>query len=344
MSETDAISAYHAMTDAAAASDLDSTARFDRDELVRGWRAYEAPGPRVVPLLKFAAKTDMGQVRENNEDKFEFYEPEAPGVLAERGSIYAVADGMGGALAGQIASELMLKMVIAGYYDHPASDPVAALHDAIVNANDRIYSLAQMIPERAGMGTTLVATVFIAERVLIAQVGDSRVYRIRAGAIEQVTHDHSWVEEQVRAGLMSRGEAELSPFRNVITRSIGAMPAVQPDFYEDRAQVDDVWVLCSDGLTGHVEAAEIGLIAGAHPPSEAARQLIELANSRGGRDNITVFVLSVRDLIPYAHTEAIPAQNTAVVQAPSSAQEAGVNGSGTTERPRSAWRKLFGKA
>src|ERR1041384_6925786 len=96
----------------------ESTAKFDRDELVRGWREYEARKPRIVPILKYAAKTDMGQVRENNEDKFDFYEPEIPGILAARGSLFAVADGIGGARAGQIASEMMLKHVIAGYYDH----------------------------------------------------------------------------------------------------------------------------------------------------------------------------------------------------------------------------------
>src|SRR5580693_1825170 len=124
--------------------DQESTAKFDRDELVRGWRAYEARLPRVLPLLKYAAKTDMGQVRENNEDKFDYYEPESPAILAARGSLFAVADGIGGAQAGQIASEMTLKQVIASYYDGPAPDTENALFDAIVQANDRIYALAQM--------------------------------------------------------------------------------------------------------------------------------------------------------------------------------------------------------
>lgn len=343
-------------TATASGGGLDSTARFDRDELVRGWRDYEAAGPRVVPLLKFAAKTDMGQVRENNEDKFDFYEPETPGMLAERGGLYAVADGMGGALAGQIASELMLKQVIAGYYDHPSPDPVQAMHEAVVQANDRIYHLAQMIPERSGMGTTLVGLMFIEDRVIVVQVGDSRAYRIRSGEIEQITHDHSWVEEQVRAGAMSRSEAEMSPFRNVITRSIGATPSVMPDFYQDQAQTGDIWVLCSDGLTGHVEASEIGRIAGSQPPSEAARQLIELANSRGGRDNITVFVLSVRDLLlcsdlmeagsreqGMGRREGASSEVGTVVQNAATLREGDPPSTPVSAaRPRSVWRKLFG--
>src|SRR5580700_2618027 len=108
------------------ASDQEPTAKFDRDELVRGWRAYEARIPRMVPLLKYAAKTDMGQVRENNEDKFDFYEPEDPAVLAARGSLFAVGDGIGGAQAGQIASEMMLKLLISTYYDDRNDDTHAA--------------------------------------------------------------------------------------------------------------------------------------------------------------------------------------------------------------------------
>ena len=316
-------------------NDLDSTAKFNRDELVRGWRDHEGRTPRVLPAIKFAAKTDIGQIRENNEDKFDFYEPERLSVLAARGSLYAVADGVGGALAGQIASEMMLKNLISGYYDHPAPDLETALVAAISNANDRVYGLAQMIPERNGMGTTLTACVFVEDRVFVAQLGDSRAYLIRDGKIRQVTQDHSWVEEQVRAGILSRHDAEQSPFRNVITRSIGAGPTVQPDLFVEQSQIGDVWVLCSDGLTGYVEDMEIERIAGSHAPSEAARQLIELANSRGGRDNITVFALAVRDLI--------------LCNADNESPTSGVNGtrgavavSEADQAARGGWRKLFG--
>src|SRR5579875_1574526 len=274
------------------------TAKLEREVLVRGWRAYAPRAPRCLPLIKFAARTDMGQVRENNEDKFDFYEPEEPAILAQRGCLYAVADGMGGALAGQIASELTLKRLLSAYYDHPADDPGTAMREAILEANNYIYALAQAIPERNGMGSTLVAAVFIEDSVFIVQVGDSRAYLLRQGQLRQVTVDHSWVEEQVRAGVLTREEAELSPFRNVITRSIGATPNVLPDFYEESVQEGDIWLLCSDGLTGHVEDSEIAAIIGSHAPSEATRQLVELANARGGRDNITVFVLSVRAVVP----------------------------------------------
>ena len=288
--------------------DLGATAKFNRDELVRGWREYEEKYPRVIPILKCAAKTDMGQVRENNEDKFDFYEPESPAILSARGSLFAVADGIGGALAGQIASEMMLKNLIARYYDNPSLDIETALNEAIIETNDRVYHLAQMIPERSGMGTTLTAAVFVEDTVILAQVGDSRAYLIREGVATQITRDHSWVEEQVRAGVLSRADAELSPFRNVITRSVGAVATVLPDFFRETLRVGDTWVLCSDGLTGHVDDMEIARIAERHTPSEAARQLIELANARGGRDNITVFVISVRDLMPCPATAVVNSQ------------------------------------
>jgi protein phosphatase len=326
-----------------------STAKFDRAELVKGWHAYEAAKPRVVPLLKFAAKTDMGQVRENNEDKFDFYEPEDPAILAARGCLYAVSDGIGGAQAGQIASELLLKNLISGYYDHPASDLLTALYESILSANDRIHSLAQMIPERNGMGATLTAVVFCEDRVIVAQVGDSRAYCLRNDTLFQITQDHSWVEEQVRAGVMSREEAESSPFKNVITRSVGASPSVHPDFYEENAQPGDVWVLCSDGLTAYASQDDIASIVSSCPPSEATRQFIEIANGRGGRDNITAFVISVRALCPFEALESSLAAPASKQSEPAQEEEPapfstfGEQGlRGDEKQARPGWKRILG--
>ncbi len=322
------------MTDLSSYPGQEPTAKFDREELVQGWRNYEPASPEFETRIRFSARTDMGQVRENNEDKFDFYEPEAPALLAQRGALYAVADGMGGAQAGQIASELLLKYLIAGYYNHPSPDAVTAMRDAIVEANERIHALARMIPERSGMGTTLAALVLVENRVVVAHVGDSRVYRVHNGSLEQMTCDHSWVEEQVRAGLMTRQEAEMSPFRNVITRSVGATPDVEPEFHTYPAVPGDIWLACSDGLTGHVEDEEIGRILMQNCPSEATRQLIMLANARGGRDNITVFALSIREVLPFAQNamHEAPQQTREPADAPQ------------TEPPKSGIRRLFGKA
>lgn len=280
--------------DDAESGEREITAKLLRDDLVRGWREREARKPRVVPIVKFAAKTDLGRVRENNEDKFDFYEPEDPTLLATRGCLYAVADGMGGHAAGQIASEMALKALVAAYYDGPTESIPHALLEAIQCANDTVFQVARMMPDRSGMGTTLTVAVLAEDTLYIGHVGDSRAYLIRDGEIRQITQDHSWVAEQVRMGGLTEEEAEIHPWRNIITRSIGNQDTVEADVFVEEARAGDIVVLCSDGLTGHVRADEIRRIASAHAPSEACRQLIELAGARGGRDNITVAVIAIR--------------------------------------------------
>ncbi len=277
---------------------LEKTERLNREELSEGW-AEVGRVPRVVAALKFGAKTDLGRVRDNNEDKFDFFEPEDPAVLATKGRFYAVADGMGGHSAGQIACELALKAVIQSYYGSPSADTESSLKRAVEEANALIHATAQAMPDRQGMGTTLTAAVVRDDKLVIAQVGDSRAYLLRGGAISQMTEDHSWVAEQVRMGTMTLAEAQVSPFRNIITRSMGTAPQVEPDIFTHDLQEGDTVVLCSDGLSGHLEPPEILAVAGSYSPSVAALTLIDAANARGGRDNITAVVLSVRSLIPW---------------------------------------------
>ncbi len=276
----------------------EKTARLDRDELSEGW-AEVGRVPHIVATLKLGAKTDLGRVRDNNEDKFDFFEPEDPAVLATKGCFYAVADGMGGHSAGQIACELALKTVIQTYYASPSSDTEASLRHAVKEANALIYDTAQAIPDRQGMGTTLTAAIIREDRLTIAQVGDSRAYLLRGGKIAQITDDHSWVAEQVRLGTMTLAEAQVSPFRNIITRSIGTAATVEPDIMTHEISAGDTLVLCSDGLSGHLEAHEMQAVVQEHSPSVAAMSLVEYANERGGRDNITAVVLSVRALTPF---------------------------------------------
>ncbi len=277
---------------------MEKTARLDREELSEGW-AEVSRLPRVVASVKMGAKTDLGRVRDNNEDKFDFFEPEDPATLAVKGSVYAVADGMGGHSAGQIACELALKTLLSVYYADPSADKEASLRRAVAEANALVYDTAQAIPDRQGMGTTLTAAVLCEDTLLIAQVGDSRAYLLRGGAITQLTDDHSWVAEQVRLGAMTLAEAQVSPFRNIITRSVGTAAAVEPDIFTQDLRAGDTFVLCSDGLTGHVEPSEIQEIVQGQSPSSSALALVEAANERGGRDNITALVLSIRGLLPY---------------------------------------------
>jgi serine/threonine protein phosphatase PrpC len=281
----------------------DVTARLDRNELSEGW-AEKGRTPRLTASVKLGAKTDLGRVRENNEDKFDFYEPEDPAVLATKGSFYAVADGMGGHSAGQIACELALKTVIQAYYANPSADAEASLRRAIEEANSLVYDTAQAISDRQGMGTTLTAAVVREDQLLIAQVGDSRAYLLRDGSLTQITDDHSWVAEQVRLGVMTADDAQTSPFRNIITRSVGTAQNVEADLTTRTLQVGDTLMLCSDGLTGHVDPPEIQAVLQENSPSVAAMRLVEAANRNGGRDNITVLILSVRGLSAYSSDSA----------------------------------------
>jgi len=292
----------------------EKTVQFSRDEINEGW-AELGRTPRVVATVKLGAKTDLGRIRENNEDKFDFYEPEDPAVLATKGCFYGIADGMGGHSAGQIACELALKVVIRAYYANPSPDTHASLRRAVEEANALIYDTAQMMTERNGMGTTLTCVVVREDMLTVAQVGDSRGYLLRDGQISQITEDHSWVAEQVRIGAMSLEEAQASPFRNIITRSIGTSSTVEPDITTHELHVGDNVILCSDGLSGHLDPLEIAQVASEHSPSIAAMRLVEEANERGGRDNITVLILSIRALSPYGEPEDDGAMAADVVAA-----------------------------
>ena len=272
------------------------TAKLDTGELAEAWAKKKGRKPKYLLDVRVGARTDLGRMRENNEDKFEFFEPEEPELLAVKGCFYAVADGMGGHASGQIASELALKTIVTTYYAGPNENVEESLRAAICAANSYIYDAAQMIADRNGMGTTCTAVVLKDDEMYVGHVGDSRVYLIRDGELRQLSEDHSWVTEQVKRGALTEEEARMSPFRNVITRSLGAAPDVEVDIYLENIQRGDVLVLCSDGLTGYVPDEEILESAGGWSPSMAAMKLVDRANELGGGDNITVMVVAVRDI------------------------------------------------
>jgi protein phosphatase len=198
--------------------------------------------------VDWAARTDIGRHRENNEDKFDFFFPDDPATLGMRGRLWAVADGMGGHSAGQIASEAALKAIIRSYYSESADDIEPALREAITDANALIHAAAKQFSGHGGMGTTVVAAVVRGDVLTVAHAGDSRAYLLREGEpIRQLTVDHSWVEELVRRGAMTREQAEQSPHKNVITRSVGATETVEPDVASETLRVGDTVLLCSDG-------------------------------------------------------------------------------------------------
>lgn len=275
---------------------MEITARIDTGDLIQGWANKKGLKPGVIVSTRLGAKTDLGLIRENNEDKFEFFEPEEPELLAAKGLFYAVADGMGGHASGQIASELALKMIIRNYYTDFSEDIEQSLEAAFKAANAYIYDVGQSIPERSGMGTTCTAAVIREGKLHIAHVGDSRAYMIRSGKIRQLTQDHSWVAEQVQRGAMTEEEAMMSPFRNVITRSLGVTPDVDVDFYQEELKKGDVILMCSDGLSGYVSDAEILEIVSEASPALAALKLVDRANGHGGGDNITVLIVGIKSI------------------------------------------------
>ncbi|MBX3114723.1 MAG: Stp1/IreP family PP2C-type Ser/Thr phosphatase [Fimbriimonadaceae bacterium] len=251
---------------------------------------------RVIPKLSFGAKTDMGKVRENNEDKHEFYITENHGEIAAKGNIFVVCDGMGGHEAGQCASELATKTFIDVYRSHPSEDIAVCARAAVTASTRFINDISMAIPSRKGMGTTLSALILCQDRSMVVQVGDSRVYRLRDGDLKQITTDHTWVEETVAAGMMSREEAEQHPYRHVITRALGTERDVTPDVIEDDVQVGDQFMICSDGVTNHVQDSQIARIMSSMSPSEAAWRLVGDALVGGGSDNATVIVVRVDGL------------------------------------------------
>jgi PPM family protein phosphatase len=238
--------------------------------------------------LRHSADTDVGKTRDHNEDSFGVGAPDQ----AERlGDLLVVCDGMGGHAAGEVASKIGVETILAIYYGEASEDRAHVLEQAFEQANEQIYARGN-----GSMGTTGVAALLLHDALHIANVGDSRAYLIRDGEIRQISRDHSFVGDQVAAGLITADQARSSPHRNVITRALGYQSGVTVDLFRWPLQIDDIIVLCSDGLHGLVTDAEIARIAGEATPEDAVHQLIDLANSRGGTDNITVAIAQVEQL------------------------------------------------
>jgi PPM family protein phosphatase len=241
-----------------------------------------------------AALTDRGRKRPSNEDAF--------GYSVEHG-VYVVCDGMGGAAAGEVASSLAVDEFMRRLTNDPPAESVpAAAEQAVAAANQAIFSRAQRSNKLSGMGTTLVA-LLAAEphaepqaqhQIWMVNVGDSRGYRLRQGRLEQITLDHSLVEEQVRMGRIDHTEALRSPLRNVITRALGTQSAVTPDLFPLEPEPGDIYLLCSDGLTRELSDTLIEtLLRVGAPLDEICTRLVAAANQAGGHDNITCMLIRV---------------------------------------------------
>lgn len=239
-------------------------------------------------LIRYAAAaaSDRGRKRPSNEDAF--------GFSVENG-IYLVCDGMGGAAAGEIASSIAVDEMLRLLNPRPAAEPEnipALVEQAIATANQAIFSRSQRNDKLSGMGTTLVGLVVDECHAWVVNVGDSRCYRLRHQKLEQITLDHSLVEEQVRLGRMTRFEAARSPLRNVITRALGTQCQVTPDTFQVDPEPGDLFLLCSDGLTRELSDTVIQSLVSADLPLETTcAQLVESAKRAGGHDNITCILV-----------------------------------------------------
>lgn len=246
--------------------------------------------------LDYALKTDPGQVRPLNED--------AVGADPDAG-LFILADGLGGYNAGEIASTMAVSALLA---DLPSDlvaardaaqpfDPARALRERLVAMNGAIFRAALNSSAFEGMATTIVIAWLLGDRLWVAHAGDSRLYRLRAGQLEQLTRDHSFSQELLDAGMVTEEEARVLPAKNLVTRALGASAELDPEVHDYAIESGDLLMLCSDGLTEMIDAPEIGsvLAAAAGNVHEAARLLVERANEAGGRDNVSVIVVGVRD-------------------------------------------------
>jgi PPM family protein phosphatase len=258
----------------------------------------------VLRIAEEAGLTDVGRQRHTNEDRF-----------YESAPLFAVADGMGGARSGEVASQIAVDEF--SHHDAGGGSPEDRLAEIARAANRKIYELAQSDESHAGMGTTLTAALVGENEISLGHVGDSRAYRFRDDELERLTQDHSLVEELMRMGKLSPEAAEVDPRRSIITRALGPEPTVDVETFTYPAKDGDVYLLCSDGLTGMVSEKRVAEILRARSSLEqAARELVTAANERGGKDNITVVLFKLVDEATVgtddpdtlSGTETLPAQ------------------------------------
>ena len=248
--------------------------------------------------ILFSAHTDVGRVREQNEDNY---------LVDRKLQLYLVCDGMGGHLSGEVASATAVNVVreqlvarrevLDAYAENPTPEAAFAVSeafaDAVETASARIYERGMLNPEQRGMGTTLTGLLLRGERGFLAHVGDSRIYRTRAGKLEQLTEDHSLYNAMLKSGAKLEGEEALGRLKNAVTRAVGVQSAVEVDTYEVELQAGDRFLLCSDGLTGYLDGDELCEVMREPNNDTLVERLIAIANERGGRDNITAVIVEL---------------------------------------------------
>jgi protein phosphatase len=251
---------------------------------------------KVRTGIEVSVQSDIGCLRQNNEDSFGYWEPEDDQQFLRKGRLAVVADGMGGYEGGQEASRLAVETLVEVYRDFGGDDPQAALVEALQAAHEQIREYSFAHPELRGMGTTCTAAAIVQDALYYVHVGDTRLYLIRDGQITRVTRDHSYVGRLVESGMITPEEAENHPQRNILTAALGTNPDLIMDSpgQPEPLRPEDVLLICSDGLWGQVRDSEILDAVENKSAEQTGRKLIELARERGGPDNITVAVLRFR--------------------------------------------------
>ena len=253
----------------------------------------------MTQTLEIATCTDPGMVRSHNEDS----------IAADAANgLVVLADGMGGYNAGEVASGMATTVIVSEMrqilanvrpydVDPSSNEEVAArlVREQVLKANSSIFQAAQSQPQYAGMGTTLVVCLFYDNRILVAHLGDSRLYLLRDGNFRQVTRDHSLLQEQIDSGIITAEQAKKAAHKNLVTKALGIDPTVEPELHEYPTNPGDIYLLCSDGLCDMVEDEDIGMTLQALGGNLklAAQQLVQMANDNGGRDNVSVILVRV---------------------------------------------------
>ncbi len=254
----------------------------------------DTPGPRFWPA------TDVGRVRDHNEDSF---------LVDKKLNLFVVADGMGGHAAGEVASSVAVRTVREsllgdrdsllafeqGHGGTSRTDVVRLIELSVQQACSAVYQLGQEDESKRGMGTTLDALLIVGSRGFIAHVGDARIYLYRQGSVHQLTEDHSLINELLKRGRLTREQIEKVQYKNAVTRAVGVYESVEVDVFDFDVLAGDRFLLCSDGLHGYLEDGELSALFEQTPEEELSQRLIDLANERGGKDNITAVVVRIPD-------------------------------------------------
>ena len=262
----------------------------------------------LAQVLEIASCTDPGMVRSHNEDSI---------ATDAANGLVVLADGMGGYNAGEVASGMATSVIVSemrqvlestqpNQIDPRTNQTIAArlVREQVLRANSSIYQAAQNQPQYAGMGTTLVVALFYDNRVLVAHLGDSRLYLLREGALRQLTRDHSLLQEQIDSGLLTAEQAKNAQHKNLVTKALGIDPSVEPEIHEYQTRPGDLYLVCSDGLCDMVEDNEISMALQALGGNLklAAQQLVQMANDNGGRDNVSVILVRILREYPGARS------------------------------------------